>query len=264
MYGKLFVQIYDGTLATEGPWQALVTFQQLIILADKEGVVDMTAEAISRRTTIPFDIIYTGIKALEEPDVASRSPDEEGRRIVRLSDGREWGWRIVNYIHYRNIRSQEERREYMRNYQRKRRAKSTDVNSDVNIVNEFNQSSKQYAVSISNKHKGNTTTASNEKISFSADGWSNIPDALLSSWQKAYPAMDIHIELEKARAWLLSNPKNKKSNYARFLTNWFSRAQDRAPSQTHRPNTGRKTVDDYRQGATAHDRDIPGTAKRLD
>lgn len=145
MYGKLFAQMYDGTLATEGPWEALVTFQQFIILADKDGVVDMTSEAISRRTTIPFDIISTGIKALEQPDVASRSPDEEGRRIVRLSDGREWGWRIVNYIHYRNIRSQEERREYMRNYQRKRRSKDKDVNSYVNNVSNVNQSSKQYA-----------------------------------------------------------------------------------------------------------------------
>jgi hypothetical protein len=51
MYGKLFSQMYDGTLATKGPWQALVTFQQLIILADKHGIVDMTPEAIGRRTT---------------------------------------------------------------------------------------------------------------------------------------------------------------------------------------------------------------------
>ena len=26
MYGKVFVQMYDGTLGTQGPWQALVTF----------------------------------------------------------------------------------------------------------------------------------------------------------------------------------------------------------------------------------------------
>ena len=58
--------MYDGTLATKGPWQALVTFQQLIILADRNGEVDMTPEAISRRTTIPLEIIEHGIKALEE------------------------------------------------------------------------------------------------------------------------------------------------------------------------------------------------------
>ncbi len=148
MYGKLFVQMYDGTLATRGPWQALITFQQFIILSDRTGMVDMTAESISRRTTIPLDIIKIGITALEQPDSESRTPDLEGRRIVRLSELREWGWRIVNYEHYRGVRSQEERREYMRNYQRKRRAE--DVNNPVNNVNnvsEFNQSSKQEAVS---------------------------------------------------------------------------------------------------------------------
>src|SRR3990172_11905550 len=128
MYGKLFAQMYDGTLATQGPWQALVTFQQFIILADKEGVVDMTADAIARRPTIPPDIIKIGIAALEQPDAASRSPDEEGCRIVRLSDARDWGWRIVNYLHYRTIRSQDERRDYMRIYQRNRRAAAKHVN----------------------------------------------------------------------------------------------------------------------------------------
>ena len=103
MYGKLFSQMYDGTLATKGPWQALVTFQQLIILADQAGVVDMTPESISRRTTIPLEIISEGLKTLEEPDPSSRTPALEGRRIVRLSESRNWGWQIVNYDHYRKI-----------------------------------------------------------------------------------------------------------------------------------------------------------------
>lgn len=228
MYGKLFVQMYDGTIATEGPWQALVTFQQLIILADKEGNVDMTAEAIARRTTIPFDIIATGLQALEKPDAASRSPNEEGRRIVRLSDTRTWGWRIVNYVHYRGIRSQEERREYMRNYQRNRRAALKDVNQDVNNVSDVNQSSKQNAVS--SKQNAKTTLASSEKISLSAEGeWVNIPPAMMEKWHEAYPAVDLKIELAKAAGWIMANPKNRKSNYARFLTNWLSRSQDRAP-----------------------------------
>ena len=124
MYGKLFVQMYDGTLGTKGPWEALVTFQQFIILADQEGEVDMTPEAISRRSTIPLEIILKGIEELEKPDPSSRSPAEDGRRIVLLSDNRTWGWRIVNHAHYRNIRSQEDRREYMRNYQRIRRSKA--------------------------------------------------------------------------------------------------------------------------------------------
>jgi hypothetical protein len=126
MFGKLFEAMYDGTLATKGPWEALVTFQQLIILADKHGVVDMTPEAISRRTTVPSKIIQKGIHALEQPDPDSRTPDEGGRRIVRLSRSRPWGWRIVNYAKYRAIRSQEERREYHRRYWQDNRSPNRD------------------------------------------------------------------------------------------------------------------------------------------
>ncbi|MCA9497969.1 MAG: hypothetical protein KC588_02120 [Nitrospira sp.] len=121
MFGKLYASMYEGTLATVGPWQALITFQQLIILSDQHGLVDMTPESIARRTTVPLDIIQIGIEALEKPDPQSRTTDEEGRRIVRLSDSRPWGWRIVNYLHYRNMRTAEDRREYMRNYQREYR-----------------------------------------------------------------------------------------------------------------------------------------------
>lgn len=122
MYAKVFAQIYDGTLCTKGPWQAMVTFQQMLILADQEGNVDMTASAISRRTTIPLDIINLGIQELLLPDAESRTPTEEGRRIVPLSESRSWGWHIVNYKHYRALKREEDRRDYHRDYWHKRKA----------------------------------------------------------------------------------------------------------------------------------------------
>ncbi len=121
MYGKIFRQMYKGTLASAGPWQALVTFQQLIVLADVDGIVDMTADAIARETTIPLEVINAGLQALEKPDPESRTPDEEGRRIVRLSDDRTWGWRITNYKYYRELKREEDRREYHRQYWHKRK-----------------------------------------------------------------------------------------------------------------------------------------------
>ena len=157
MYGKLFSQMYDGTLGTKGPWEALVTFQQMVILADQHGFVDMTPEALSRRTTIPLEIVQKGIQTLLEPDPASRSPDEDGRRIVPIDADRPWGWRIVNYLHYRRIRSEEERREYHRQYMRKRRAA---VNQNVKESTSGDQSqpiavsSKQYAVRSKDKGQG--------------------------------------------------------------------------------------------------------------
>lgn len=139
MYGKVFDSMFDGTLASRGPWQALVTFQQMIVLANKDGMVDMTPDAISRRTSIPLDIIELGIAKLMEADENSRTPDEDGRRIVLLDDHRNWGWQIVNHAKYQAMRSAEERREYLRKAQADRRAriKSEDssASTPVNNVN---------------------------------------------------------------------------------------------------------------------------------
>lgn len=99
MYGKLFTQMYDGTLVSK--WQALVTFQQMIILCGPDGVIDMTPSALSDRTGIPLKIIRAGIAELEKPDPSSRTRDMDGRRIERLDDHRDWGWRLVNYRKYR-------------------------------------------------------------------------------------------------------------------------------------------------------------------
>ena len=51
----------------------------------------------------------------------------------------------------------------------------------------------------------------------------------MAVWERAYPSVSISTELSKAAAWLLANPKNRKSNYARFLSAWLTRAQDKAP-----------------------------------
>lgn len=126
MYAKLFRSMYEGSLG--GDWKTLVTFQQLLVLSDQYGVVDMFPPAIASITGIPIEIIEHGIARLEQPDKYSRTPDEEGRRIVRLDAHRDWGWRIVNFAYYRQLQRHEERREYMKDYMKKRRAKAS-VNS---------------------------------------------------------------------------------------------------------------------------------------
>ena len=119
MYGKIFEIMYDGSLY--GQWEAIVTFQQMIVLADKEGFIDITPPALSARTSIPLDIIKKGIEILESDDPYSRTYGEDGKRIIRIDENRPWGWKIVNYKKYRDIATQEERREYMKEYMRDRR-----------------------------------------------------------------------------------------------------------------------------------------------
>lgn len=114
MYAKIFQSIYDGTLVED--WRALITFEQLLILSDADGIVDMTAHAIARRTGIPIEHIEAGLRFLEQPDPRSRTATAEGRRLIRLDESRDWGWQIVNHQTYRDMRTADDRREYMRKY----------------------------------------------------------------------------------------------------------------------------------------------------
>ena len=79
VYGKIFESIYDGSLY--GHWEAIVTMQQLIVLADADGVIDMTPRAIAGKTSIPLEILEKGLKILSESDPYSRSPESNGVRI---------------------------------------------------------------------------------------------------------------------------------------------------------------------------------------
>lgn len=132
MYGKLFEQIFDSSIADD--YLTRFVFEDFIILADANGIVDMTPESMSRRTNVPLEIIRKAIARLEQTDPRSRTPDHDGRRILRLDEHRDWGWQIVNHAKYRGMKSDEDRRTYMREYMADRRKqeslqKLTEANS---------------------------------------------------------------------------------------------------------------------------------------
>jgi len=120
MFAKVFSSILDSSIADD--WQMRVVFTDLLVLADKDGVVDMTAESIARRTNVPLDIVKDRLAKLELPDPSSRTPDCEGRRITRLDPHRDWGWRITNFVKYRESATKEMLR--MSDAERKREYRS--------------------------------------------------------------------------------------------------------------------------------------------
>lgn len=121
MFAKVFAQIFDSSIAEN--YEHRHVFMDLLVLADSDGVIDMTPEAISRRTNVPLENVRNAIVALCAPDPASRTPEEEGRRLIPIDAHRSWGWQIVNYHHYRAIRDEEARRSYFREYRREERSK---------------------------------------------------------------------------------------------------------------------------------------------
>ena len=101
-------------------------FTNMLAHADKEGIVDIHPRAIAEEVGLSREQVQAAIDELEAPDEESRSPEEEGRRIIRMDAHRAWGWRVVNYVKYRAIRSEDDRREQNRIAQANWRAKQSD------------------------------------------------------------------------------------------------------------------------------------------
>lgn len=101
-----FVKIYGSKLITSSLWdeapEARLVFLSLLSIADSRGYVDVPNErALARLLNLPPDYVQRALTILMAPDEGSRTPTNEGRRVVR--DGT--GWLCVNYAKYREFRT---------------------------------------------------------------------------------------------------------------------------------------------------------------
>jgi hypothetical protein len=133
MYAKIFSSLYQGTL--RGQAHAILVFTNLLAHCDQDGFVDLHFRAIADETGITVDEVRSAISYLEAPDPESRSPEEGGRRIVNIDEHRAWGWRVVNYVKYRDTRSEDDRREKNRQKVAAHRAKQrSEPAKDVTVT----------------------------------------------------------------------------------------------------------------------------------
>lgn len=108
------------------------------------------------------------------------------------------------------------------------------------IVYVTGDASNNVTVTLEKRREENNNKPASKRIAFdeAAGKWLDVDPAEVALWKAAYPAIDVDAEMLKAAAWLKANPKNRKSNYAKFLTGWFSRTQDRAPRVDTRNHAG--------------------------
>jgi hypothetical protein len=95
-------------------------------------------------------------------------------------------------------------------------------------------------------------------VSFDFDGglFVGLSSDQIGRWQEAFPAIDVVAQVKRAAVWLAANPKNRKSDYVRFLANWLNRAQDRAPtagSSTYGANPNERTTPHQQRSRFAAD-----------
>ena len=65
----------------------------------------------------------------------------------------------------------------------------------------------------------------------------------VSHYKEQFPAVDVEQEIRNAIAWTEANPKNRKKQGKRFLTNWLLRKQERARAYSERSKSGVTYID---------------------
>jgi len=165
MYGKIHDCIFGSSIMEEDItiryiWMCFVT------AADKHGIVDDTVAALARKFNVNINDLFTAIQFLMKTDASSRHSEAEGKRIVPIRDT--YGWKVVNYEYYRDLQTQHDRTEYMKDYMKVYRSKQsvntvntrkhlvstlvdTDVDVDVDIDKDLNKSVKKATASSSNE-----------------------------------------------------------------------------------------------------------------
>lgn len=116
MYGKVFASMFEGSMVGAGP-HVFAVFTYMLANAS-DGTAEVNARLLAVKLGCSLDDVQSAIAYLEAPDLNSRNPEEDGRRIVKVGA---FTWRIVSWERYRSIKNQEERRAYNRDAQRAHR-----------------------------------------------------------------------------------------------------------------------------------------------
>jgi len=235
MFAKVFGQIFDSSVAED--YLVRLVFEDFLVLADKLGVVDMTPQAVSRRTNVPLEIVQRGILVLSSPDPESRSQGEEGRRLIPIDSHRSWGWQIVNYEHYRNLRDEEARRAYFRDAKREQRSKKcADSPAASKVVKDSPTNSTQAEAEAEAEEKPSRAKATRGKKTEAAKSrHAEFKAAILRYWESKNPGVEMPwgpAEGRNLEMWLRETPNTTLEQFVGYLRNRFKSAV----THTERPS----------------------------
>src|SRR3990172_4031514 len=105
-FTKLFSGLVHSTVWRE-EMHVKVVWITMLALADRNGHVLASMPGLADASRVSLDQCKDALKRLSAPDVHSRTKAHEGRRIEPI-DG---GWALLNYIKYRTLRDDENRRQ---------------------------------------------------------------------------------------------------------------------------------------------------------
>jgi hypothetical protein len=117
-FTKLFSTITESSIWSK-PHYVVRIWIGMLARCDADGIVEASIPGFAHVCHVSVEEMKEAIRDFSEPDLDSRTKDNEGRRIEAF-DG---GWRILNYAKYREQAQAKEgsRAPYYRDYRRKQR-----------------------------------------------------------------------------------------------------------------------------------------------
>lgn len=206
-YTKLDSKIITSSIWDQ-PAYVLKCFITFWALCDNEdGVVKATKESVFRSSNLTREEFDTALDALLSPDEMSKSPDNEGKRLLQISNTE---WLIVNYSKYRLPESdkKEKHREKMRLWREKNKENEK---SDITVTSrDVTGCHSPVSVSVSVSSEGDCKGKQPHEVTFEKF-WDAYPKkkskgAAIKAWQKIKTPV---ATLEKI---LVALEKQKKSS----------------------------------------------------
>lgn len=180
-YTKLWSSILESTIWNEDHPTVRVWITMLA-MKDQNGFVAASVPGLAVRARVTTEECRAALGKLLSPDEDSRTKDFEGRRIAE-ADG---GWVVINHEKYRSKEAEEERKEYRKNWMRKKREQArTAVNTSEQVLTDVNSGERKQK----QKQKQNAEAEASEKSlprSASADAPSSPTRILTDAFNESY------------------------------------------------------------------------------
>lgn len=109
MYGKSFESMFEGSMVGAGI--NVFAVWSYIITKARRGIIEINPKLLAFTLGGSEKDVEAALEFLQQPDPESRSKEEGGRRLVREG---QFQYRVVNFVKYRELRDEVDRREYNR------------------------------------------------------------------------------------------------------------------------------------------------------
>lgn len=137
-FTKLYSGILDSSIWEEDKATRIVWIT-FLAKSDASGNVIGVSSRLAKSANVSILEFQSAIEKLTSPDMYSKTPDKEGRRLEKIQGG----WHIINYRKYRNAQNIEKRRKQNREAKKRQREREKQTKQKQAMSAECHQMSAQ-------------------------------------------------------------------------------------------------------------------------